>query len=130
MSKNQKGLNISNKILRGLIPLFISGCVTFLVSDAILVIHGQFFGITIFIISFFIVFFVFLYKKFEITPNSKINSFYKEPEMRSPSDINNPSNPFAYTTPGGIGYRPFETGLEHHHKNSPFSDLDNYNNRF
>lgn len=63
-------------------------------------------------------------------PPTDENVVCRQPEQYSPCDINDPSNPYAYTTPGGIGYRPIETGLEHHHRSSPFSDLDNYNHRF
>lgn len=87
--------------------------------------------INIFTILLFAVLFYFFYKKIKIFPRPIICHGQKQqPFFNSLSDINNLSNPFAYTTPGGIGYRPFETGLEHHQRSSPFSDLDNYNNRF
>lgn len=61
-------------------------------------------------------------------PPADENFIPTKPEQYSPIDINNPSNPYAYTTPGGIGYTPIKTGLEHHQGSSPFSDLDNFYN--
>lgn len=123
-------LTQSDKNFRIGASVFISACLTFLISVAITAIYGTFHGFPIFVISLFVTLFYFIFKiMVKMSPDDK-QYIPQQPEQYSPSDINNPTNPYAYTTPGGIGYTPTRTGLEDIHRNSPFSDIDNfYNNR-
>lgn len=123
-------LTLTDKILRTGACLFASTIFSILIVDMWFLFNETEPKFNFFNVVLFFTIFYFLFKKIRVLPPPDKNVTCPKSEPHLLSDINNPSNPFAYTTPGGIGYKPIETGLENINRNNPFSDLDNYNNRF